>query len=132
MKYFLHSLRHIEIIEDLSELPICWTQPNVDNPGRKRAATGITCPVPGCNAFVIGHYAKYRRHWLAKHERFVSKYFCPQCRAAYKRKDDLRTHVTKHAGLILDLDDVECQFLENKEFLDPDPITLETAMDYKT
>ncbi|KAK0070225.1 zinc finger E-box-binding homeobox 1-like X4 [Biomphalaria pfeifferi] len=109
-----------------------WTQHNVDNPGRKRAVTGITCPVPGCNAFVIGHYAKYRRHWLAKHERFVSKYFCPQCRAAYKRKDDLRTHVTKHAGLILDLDDVECQFLENKEFLDPDPITLETAMDYKT
>lgn len=90
-----------------------------------------SCPVSDCKAFVLGHRAKFKRHWIARHERYVTKYFCPVCRAAYKRKDDLRAHTNRHEDFVLDMDKVECQFLENKEFLDPHPFTLETAIDYQ-
>ncbi|XP_059147032.1 uncharacterized protein LOC131934882 isoform X14 [Physella acuta] len=89
------------------------------------------CPVPGCNSVVTGHYSRFCRHWHTKHERFVTKFFCSLCNTKFKRKSDLRRHmVQKHDTHNFKIEDIHCQQLENKEYLDPGEVTLEMTLGF--
>lgn len=73
--------------------------------------------------------SSFFRHWREKHERYIKQFLCGLCAVRCKRKSDLIRHI-RHRH------DTDCnaesqgpiEYLPNRQFIDPQPHTLESVM----
>ena len=93
----------------------------------------LICPVKTC-LFRIHSKSVFKRHWREKHEKCLALLECvvPCCAQVFKRYGDLSRHCRRiHGTDELDSQDYKLTtvYKENRQFVDPSPLTLEIVLD---
>ncbi|KAK3799046.1 hypothetical protein RRG08_051329 [Elysia crispata] len=93
---------------------------------------GNGCPVHGCRLRVARDVFDLRRHWKEKHEEIIAMFHCSACPYVAKRKYRVFQHYRlRHNSNVIN-GSPECigriEYQHNKEFIDPQPLTLEAVL----
>ncbi|XP_005089561.1 uncharacterized protein LOC101845285 isoform X12 [Aplysia californica] len=87
------------------------------------------CPVAGCNFRGSFSKSEFKRHWREKHEEYVELHPCIQCNFVTKRISNLMRHSQMVHAQSPSLENPRTIYQENKEFLNPFPLTLAMVLE---